>query len=143
MRAAMKIGIVLLSVAVAGGLLFADDEEKPKKKKRTKPTKEEKKALAAKGRLAMRGSKLYQQSSNFSGTGKSCGSCHKQGSDKDLRGKVTEDNTAEARTAITKCLENRMKMNENEFKKKQWAKNPQNMDALIAYLQRLRAPRRR
>jgi len=141
MRATMKIGVVLLAVLFLGGVVFAQDEEKPRKKK--KLTKEEKKALKARMRLAAYGKKLFQQSSNFSSTNKGCNSCHTQGGDKDLRDKVTEENAAATREAITKCLENRMKMAENAFGKKKWEKNPKNMHALIAYLQTLKSRRRR
>ncbi|NOZ20613.1 MAG: cbb3-type cytochrome c oxidase subunit II [Planctomycetes bacterium] len=154
MRAAVKMGVVLLLVAVIGGVVPVqgkdtekgqekEKSEKPGKKKRTKLTKAEKKALAAKRRLALYGRKLFQQSGNFAKNGKSCNSCHQQGSDKNLAGKVTEDNSAEAREAITKCLENRMQMKDDEGKKKLWEKNPQNMDAIIAYLQMLKPRHRR
>lgn len=155
MRAVMRMGGVLLVWMFMGGLVWAQEGEKSDKsdksekseksddsekgeKKKSKLTKEEKKALQAKMKLAAYGKKLFQQSNNFSGNNKGCESCHTQGSEKDLAGKVTEETGAAARESITKCLEERMQMKDHEDKKKMWEKNPQNMDALIAYLEMLK-----
>ena len=144
MRTIMKIATVLLAVTLVGVIVFAEEGEKEgAKKKKKKLTKEEKKALREKMKLAAYGRKLFQQSNQFSTTGKGCNSCHSTGGEKDLRGKVTEESESAAHGAIKKCLENRMKIGEDKFKKAKWDKNPKNLEALVTYLSMWKAPRGR
>ncbi len=58
-------------------------------------------------------------------------------------GKVTEENEADARAQIKKCVENHMKVNEDKMKLAKWQKNPHNVDALIEYLKLLKPRRKR